>query len=94
MKRAFGGADDVDVAGGVAADAGVVFAADKADNGVGTAALEGGIDGGFIEHVGGGYGDVARGEKAVVGSAQHGGQVVAAVLFDKGAAGGAVGTEE
>ena len=61
----FEGADDVQVAGGVAADALFVFAADKADDGVGPVLLHGLGDGFCVKCVGNGGADVVAGEKFV-----------------------------
>ena len=61
----FEGADDVEVAGGVAADALFVFAADKADDGVGQVLLHGLGDGFCVKCVGNGGADVLVGEKFV-----------------------------
>lgn len=61
----FEGADDVDVAGGVAADALFVFAADEADDGVWPELLHGAGDGVCIECVGNGGGDVVSGEEVI-----------------------------
>ena len=61
----FEGADDVEVAGGVAADALFVFAADKADDGVGPVLLHGLGDGIRVKCVGNDGADVLVGEEFI-----------------------------